>query len=278
MTSINEAVKAQTQNVQPVTTLEVLPSANQFFTEEFLGKIENAAQTEGYAISVREAVQRDLIKANFSYMDLYSSKYLIGKNLTVKDTPEAIAADDRRSKVLRRCEMGHLKNKISLDADFEGITNLKKREEFIALQFEQTMTWYDLDRKVLGTQQIGLIDECHNKAKDTVRNIRDGMQGEQELTQAIELGLSTTPEKKRAKTLGEKIQTTLDTLKLQAEKIEHPEFSESILAYVDKMSLMTDAIDADIAARKEEEIERKAQDKLDAKEAKAVEAFFEVPE
>ena len=135
MTSINEAVKAQTKNAQQsVETLEVLPSANQFFTEEFLDRIENAAQTEGFAISVREAVQRDLIKANFSYMDLYSSKYLIGQNLTVKDTPEAIAADDRRSKVLRRCEMGHLKNKISLDADFEGITNPKKREEFITLQ------------------------------------------------------------------------------------------------------------------------------------------------
>ena len=281
MTSINEAVKAQTQNVQPVTTLEVLPSANQFFTEEFLGKIENAAQTEGLAISVREQVQRDLIEANFSYMDLYSSKYLIGKNLTVKDTPEAKAADDRYQKVLRRCEMGHLKNKISLDADFEKLTG-KKREEFITLQLEKTLTWYDLDRKVLGTRQTGLIDECHSKAKYTVRNIRDGMQGEQELTQAIEQGLSTTPEKKRVKTLGEKIQTTLDTLKLQAEKVEHPEFSESILAYVDKMSLFCDAIDDDIAARKEEEIERKAQDKLDAKEARkaqlAEEANSEVPE
>jgi len=74
----------------------------------------------------------------------------------------------------------------------------------------------------------------------------------------------------------------LDTLKLQAEKVEHPEFSESILAYVDKMSLFCDAIDDDIAARKEEEIERKAQDKLDAKEARkaqlAEEANSEVPE
>ena len=222
MTSINEAVKAQTQNAQPVESLEVLPSANQFFTEEFLGKIENAAQTEGLAISIREAVQRDLIEANFSYMDLYSSKYLIGKNLTVKDTPEAKSADDRYQKVLRRCEMGHLKNKISLDADFEGLTG-KKREEFTTLQLEKTLGWYDLDRKVLGTRQTGLIDECHKKAKDTVRNIRDGMQGEQELTQAIDNGLSA-PEKRRAKTLGEKIQTTLDTLKLQAEKVEHPEF------------------------------------------------------
>lgn len=272
MTSINEAVKAQTQNVQPVMTLEVLPSANQFFTEEFLGKIENAAQTEGLAISVREQVQRDLIEANFSYMDLYSSKYLIGKNLTVKDTPEAKSADDRYQKVLRRCEMGHLKNKISLDADFEGLTG-KKREEFITLQLEKTLGWYDLDRKVLGTKQTGLIDECHNKAKDTVRNIRVGMEGEQKLTQAIELGLSA-PEKKKVKTLGEKIQTTLDTLKLQAEKIEHPEYGEAIFAYVDSMSQMTEWIDADIAARKEQEIEEKAQAKLEAK----LEAESEVPE
>ena len=72
----------------------------------------------------------------------------------------------------------------------------------------------------------------------------------------------------------------MDTLKLQAEKVEHPEFSESILAYVAKMSLYCDAIDDDIAARKEEEIEEKAQAKLDAKEAKVAElaADSEVPE
>ena len=272
MTSIIEAVKAQTKNVQPVATLEVLPSVNQFFTEELLDRIENAAQTEGLAISVREAVQRDLIEADFSYMDLYSSKYFISHGMTEKDTPEAKAADDRRAKVLRRCEIGHLKNKISLDADFEGLAG-KKREEFITLQLEKTLGWYDLERKVLGTRQTGLIDECHGKAKDTIRNIREGMRREQELAQAIEEGLPT-PEKKKVKTLGEKIQTTLETLKLQAEKIEHPEYGETILAYVDSMSLLTPKIDADIAARKEQEIEEKAQAKLEAK----LEAESEVPE